>query len=64
MKKTSLTKYTQCDLLFYRRKDFFFSFKKDVIERNQGTDDDRAWALTVCLGRQQCLSAGPFVVYP
>lgn len=64
MKKTSLTKDTQCDLLIHRRKDFLPVLEKDVTERNQDTDEGRTWVLTVCLGWQQCFSAGPFVVYP
>lgn len=50
MKKTSLTKDTQCDLLIHRRKDFLPVLEKDVTERNQDTDEGRTWVLTVCLG--------------
>lgn len=61
--KTSLTKYTQWDLLIYRRKDFLLVLEKKVTKRNQGTDEGPLHHC-ICLGQWQCLSAGPFMVYP
>lgn len=64
-KKSSLTKYTQCDWLIYRRKEEFLPVLENAVtERNQDTDEGRTQALAVSWLTAKNLSAASFQGLP